>query len=272
MKLGLGLIDADAAQIVHSAREHGATGILIGDWHFRETKADQLSGMLAENNLEICQFGAFGFNPLLPTKEKEKQTYKQIELAAFLGAKTIVFSGGTYNPNKNYCAHPDNYTDKAIIEAAKTLRPLVQKATSANIIACLEIHFATVLTDWAACKRMVEAIDAPVKLNLDAANMIRFEHYWNTTAFLRQGLETIGEHIATIHAKDIILHDELHLHMDECPAGDGCLDYAELTRLIDHYLDPQVYMIVEHTPIEKLSSAFNHIREAATTSGVTILQ
>jgi sugar phosphate isomerase/epimerase len=232
---------------------------------------DTFTQMMADNGIEICQFGAFAFNPLLPTPEAEQQVHAQIELAAALGSKSIVFSGGSYNPVHLYCAHPDNYTEQAIAQSADTLRPLVEKASAAGMVVSLEIHFATVLTTWAACKRMVEVMGVPVKLNLDAANMVRFEHYWNTVPFLREGFDIIGEHIATVHAKDIVIRDQLHLHLDECPAGEGCLDYGELLRLVDARLDPQTYVIVEHTPLEKLPAAFAHVRAAAAQNHVSIL-
>ena len=93
----------------------------------------------------------------------------------------------------------------------------------------LEIHFATVLCDWKACRQLIEEIGSPaVKINLDSANMIRYEHYWSSTDYLREGIESLGEMIETCHAKDVVMHDALHLHMDECPAGEGCLDYADI--------------------------------------------
>ena len=140
------------------------------------------------------------------------------------------------------------------------------------MLVTLEIHFATVLCDWNACRKLIEETGSPaVKINLDAANMIRFEHYWNSTDYLREGMEILGAMIETCHAKDVVMHDALHLHMDECLAGEGCLDYAEISRLVDTQLRPDTYMVVEHTPLDKLSAAMTYIRDSAAKAGVTIV-
>ena len=274
MRLGLGLggLGLDANQLIETAKIYGVSGLLMDVSEVRKMPIDDWRRQLAENDLEIVQVGAWRFNPLRPTPETEQITRDAIALAAVLGAPRIILGGGTKNPNHSFCGHPDNFSDEAVAEAATTLKPLARKAEGAGVLVTLEIHFATVLTDWNACRKLIEAIDSPaVKINLDSANMIRFEHYWSSTEYLREGIESLGQMIETCHAKDVVMHDALHLHMDECPAGEGCLDYAEIIRLVESHLRPDTYMIVEHTPLDKLPAAMAYIRDSAAKAGVAIV-
>ena len=77
--------------------------------------------------------------------------------------------------------------------------------------------------------------------------------------------------IETCHAKDVVMHDALHLHMDECPAGEGCLNYADIIALVDEHLRRDTYMVVEHTPLDKLPAAMAYIRDSAAKAGVEIV-
>ena len=67
------------------------------------------------------------------------------------------------------------------------------------------------------------------------------------------------------------MENQLHLHMLECPAGDGCLDYVTYIRLLESELGPEGYLIVEHTPEERVADAVAFIRERADEAGVAIL-
>ena len=227
---------------------------------------------LAASDLEVVQVGGWALNPLRPTAETEDIARDAIAAAADIGAPCIVLGGGTKNPNHSFCGHPDNFSDPAIAEAAAALKPLAREAEAADVLVTLEIHFATVLCDWDACRKLIENIDSPaVKLNLDAANMITYYDYWTSSDYIRIGVESLAGMIETCHAKDVIMRDALHLHIDECPAGQGCLDYAEIIRLVDAHLRPETYMVVEHTPLDMLPAAMTYIRDSAAKAGVAIV-
>ena len=70
------------------------------------------------------------------------------------------------------------------------------------------------------------------------------------------------------HAKDVVMQNALHPHMDECPAGEGCMDYVTYLRLLEEALGPDGYLIVEHTPPEKLEAAVKHIRRYTEEAGL----
>ena len=273
MRLGLGLggLGLDAKGLIEQAKNYGVSGLLMDVSEVRKQPIGDWRRQLADNELEVVQVGAWALNPLRPTPETEQIARDALAAAADIGAPRIVLGGGTKNPNHSFCGHPDNFSDAAIAEAASNLKPLAREAEAAGLLVTLEIHFATVLCDWDACRKLIEATGSPaVKINLDAANMIRYQDYWNSTDRIRVGVEKLGALIETCHAKDVLMHDALHLHMDECPAGEGCLHYADIIALVDKHLRPDTYMVVEHTPLDKLPAAMSYIRESAAEAGVTI--
>ncbi len=262
----------DANGLIEQAKTYGVSGLLLDVSEVRKQPIADWRRQLADNALEIVQVGAWALNPLRPTPETEQIARDALAAAAEIGAPRIILGGGTKNPNHSFCGHPDNFSDAAIVEAASNLKPLAHDAEAAGLLMTLEIHFATVLCDWDACRKLIEAVESPaVKLNLDAANMIRYDDYWNSSDYIRAGLQKLGALIETCHAKDVVMHDALHLHIDECPAGEGCLNYADIIQLVDTHLPPDTYMVVEHTPLDKLPAAMRYIRESAAKAGVTIV-
>ena len=274
MRLGLGLggQGLDARGLIEQAKAHGVSGLLMDVSEVRKQSIAEWRRQLTDNQLEVVQVGGWALNPLRPTPETEQIARDALAAAADLGAPCIIMGGGTKNPNHSFCGHPDNFSDEAIAEAAATLKPLAREAVAAGVTITLEIHFATVLCDWKACRKLVEAVASPaVKINLDAANMIRYQDYWNSSAYIRKGIKSLGALIETCHAKDVVMHDALHLHMDECPAGEGCLNYADIIALVDAHLRPDTYMVVEHTPLSKLPAAMAFIKDSAAQAGVAII-
>lgn len=274
MRLGLGLggqgLDSDA--LIEQAKIHGVSGLLLDVSEVRQQPIANWRRQLADNELEVVQVGGWAHNPLLPKPQTEQIARDAIAAAADLGAPCIIFGGGTKNPNHSFCGHPDNFTDEAIAEAATSLGPLAQEAEAAGVLVTLEIHFATVLHDWNACRKLIDSVDSPaVRINLDAANMIRYSDYWSSSDYIREGIESLGTMIQACHAKDVVMHDALHLHMDECPAGEGCLNYADIISLIDRHLRPDTYLVVEHTPLESLPAAMAYIKDCAAEAGVAII-
>ena len=67
--------------------------------------------------------------------------------------------------------------------------------------------------------------------------------------------------IKSCHAKDIILREQLTVHLDECRPGTGCLDYAIFLRELAK-LDPDTPLLIEHLPHEEYPAAAAHVRKA----------
>jgi len=271
MKLGIGASDVSIVDLIELANQNEVSGILTRKQQLGSLSPSELRELVDLNDLEICQWGSWDYNPLLPTPQTLQTALEDIAIAKEIGSHTVVMPGGSFNQEHPFCAHPDNFDDRAIAEAASSLQPVAEVAEEKEVVVALEFHFATVMKDWAACKHLLEQIgSAWIQLEFDAGNMVQLENYWNTRALLHQGFDLVGNSIATCHVKDIVLRNQLHFHMDDCPAGEGCIDWVELIKLVGERLHPDTYLIIEHTPVDKIAGTVDYMRTCAEKAGATI--
>ena len=73
---------------------------------------------LRERGLEVCQIGAFGYNPLSTDRERQAQQAALLEqvipLAAETGCPYVVINGGNYHPSGFGAGDALNFTDQAL--------------------------------------------------------------------------------------------------------------------------------------------------------------
>ena len=71
--------------------------------------------------------------------------------------------------------------------------------------------------------KLLKAIDRPqLAVHFDPVNSPR--RYFNTSALIKECFDKLGPHIKSCHAKDILMHDKLTVHLDEVRPGLGNLD------------------------------------------------
>ena len=99
--------------------------------------------------------------------------------------------------------------------------------------------------------RLIDAIDrAAFAVHFDPVNLICSpQRYFNNAAIIEEFCRRLGGHIRGCHAKDILLHDRLTVHLDEACPGDGGLDYAAYLREIAK-LDADTPICLEHMATE----------------------
>ena len=85
------------------------------------------------------------------------------------------------------------------------------------------------------------------------------------------GAYLLGPHIVSCHAKDIILRDELTMHLSECPPGLGNLDWGVFVRELGR-LDRDIPLMIEHlSDPEDCRAAAAYIRNVAQIEGVPVV-
>jgi sugar phosphate isomerase/epimerase len=99
--------------------------------------------------------------------------------------------------------------------------------------------------------RLVDAIDRPsFAVHFDPVNLICSpQRYYNNAALIGEFIALLGPRIKSVHAKDIILRDQLTTHLDEVRPGLGGLNYRHLLRELNH-LDANLPLMLEHLPAE----------------------
>lgn len=119
-------------------------------------------------------------------------------------------------------------------------------------------------------KLMKDVDRAAFGVHLDFANMINsIERYRRSSEFIRGCFELLGPHIRSIHAKDLLIDDNiLPLSIQETPPGTGSIDLGLVLRLADG-LGADTPVFVEHLPDhEAYMAAAEHMRRTAKAAGI----
>lgn len=228
-----------------------------------------------KNNIVIAEVGAFGNNPICPdeaTRQKGIEACQQkLALADHIGARCCVNVAGSRSDN---WAGPDknNYgedTFDLIVESVRTIIDAVKPTRS---------FYALEMMPWIYPDSpdtnldLLRAIDRPqFAVHFDPVNIINSpRRYCNNSALIRECFDKLGPYIKSCHAKDILLHNKLTVHLDEVRPGTGTLDYKTfLTEL--NKLHPDTPLMIEHLKgEEEYAKAAEHIRTVATQNGMSL--
>lgn len=107
-------------------------------------------------------------------------------------------------------------------------------------------------------------------VHLDPVNWITSPaRYYDNAALLRDCFQKLGPWIVSCHAKDIWLQNNLTVHLDEVPPGQGKLDYGVYLSLLAR-LPGDVPLILENLPREAYPAARKAVVEAAAETGVSL--
>jgi sugar phosphate isomerase/epimerase len=137
----------------------------------------------------------------------------------------------------------------------------------------LECHTNTALIDAPATRVVLDAVSSPwLKVHLDPVNWITPATIFRTGAAIEAMFDVLRpEAIYGAHAKGVALEDRLIVHLNETDAGaaDDRLDYPVFLRRLDR-LGPDTYLVIEHTPVERIPAARDFIRRVAAGEGIVI--
>lgn len=119
---------------------------------------------------------------------------------------------------------------------------------------------------------LLEAINRPTfAVHFDPVNLICSpQRYFANTALISEFITVLGQHIKSVHVKDIILRDHLTTHLDEVRAGFGGINYYNLLRELNH-LDINLPIMLEHLPgADDYKLAEAHIRSVAAEINISL--
>ena len=195
---------------------------------------------------------------------------KQLAMAERVGARCCVNIAGSYGPKWDG-PHPDDLTDAAFDQIVQTTRQIIDAVKPTRTFYTLETMPWMYPDSADSYLRLIKAIDRKaMAVHFDPVNIINCpSRYFRTDLVLEDAFAKLGPHIRSCHAKDIILRNNLTVHLDECVPGAGGLDYkvflAQMARL-----DPDTTLIMEHMKMEQFPAAADFIRRTAGQIGVAI--
>jgi len=228
----------------------------------------------AEADIVIAEVGAWS-NPIsYDDKERGAALAKcksALDLADRIGARCCVNVVGSRSDNWAG-PHIDSFTDETIELVVDSVREIVDAVKPTRTFWTIETMPWIIPDSPDSYLALLDAIDRDrVAVHFDPVNMISNpRRYCDTTSFLRECFEKLGPRIKSCHAKDIVLRNELTVHLSEALPGEGALDYAEFLRQVARLKD-DVPIMLEHlaTP-EEYDRAASYIRHVAATERLVL--
>ena len=120
--------------------------------------------------------------------------------------------------------------------------------------------------------RLIKAIDRKAfAVHFDPVNLVSSpQRYFASGRLIEECLAKLGPYIKSCHAKDILLRQNLTVHLDEVPPGQGNLDYPAFLRGLNK-LEADIPLMLEHlSNEEEYRTAAAYIRNLAGQEGIAL--
>ncbi len=225
-------------------------------------------------DIVIAEVGAWS-NPLgsdpVAAKAALDQCKASLALADRIGARCCVNIAGSCGRKWD---GPDaaDLTDATFDRIVTMVREIIDAAKPTRSFYTLETMPWMYPDSPDAYLRLIKAIDRKAfAVHLDPANLLCSpQRYFGNARLLEECFAKLGAHIKSCHAKDILLRENLTVHLDEVRPGLGYLDYPVFLRALSR-LDADVPLMLEHLPNEdEYRAAAEHIRGVARREGVAV--
>ncbi len=171
----------------------------------------------------------------------------KLAVADAVGANCAVSYIGSYSAGTDYAPAAANMGQEAFDAAVETVRYLLDTVKPKRAKFALEMMQYSLPDSVDSYVELIRAVDRPMfGAHFDPVNLIMTPRvYWNNGALIRECFEKLGQYVCSCHAKDITLHHQAALHLDEVQIGEGVLDYREYLIQLDR-LDRDVPLLTEH--------------------------
>jgi sugar phosphate isomerase/epimerase len=215
-----------------------------------------------ESDIVIAEVGAWS-NPLSQDnkirREAREFCKRQLELAERIGAVCCVNIAGSLGAKwDGPCA--EDLTAAAFARIVESVQEIVDSVQPERAVYTLETMPWMYPDSPQSYLELMQAIDRKsVAAHLDPVNLINCPvRYFHNAEFLRECFALLGPQIVGVHAKDILLRENLTVHLDEVRPGLGGLDYGVFLEEM-RALPPDTPFMLEHLPSEeeyRLAAAF----------------
>ncbi len=221
----------------------------------------------AEADILIAEVGAW-CNPISPDPAIRDAALKKckdsLALADKIGARCCVNVSGSRGEHWDGPDRADltPETFDIIVETVREIIDAVQPQRAVYSLEAMPWSYPDTPENYV---RLIEAIDREaLGVHLDPVNWVSSPQlYFNNTALIEASFEQLGPQIRSCHAKDIVMHPQLTVHLDEVRPGLGTLDYPTFLHLA-HDLDPDMPVMLEHLPeAEDYRLAADYVRSVA---------
>lgn len=185
---------------------------------------------------------------------------ERLAIADAVGAGCAVSYIGSFRAGTDYAPAAENMGPEAFDACVETVRYLLDTVKPTRAKFALEMMQYSLPDSVDSYVELINAIDRPMfGAHFDPVNIIMTPRvYFDNGALIRECFDKLGQWVVSCHAKDIKLHHQAALHLDEVQIGEGVLDYrtylGELNRL-----PREVPLMLEHLKGEEYAVARDRI-------------
>ena len=225
-------------------------------------------------DIVIAETGAWS-NPLAADDAERAAAFEkctaQLALAERVGARCCVNIAGSRGAKWD---GPDakNLTSETFDMIVEVVRNIIDAVKPARTSYTLEPMPWMYPDSAGSYERLLRAVGRDrFAVHFDPVNLVSsVARYYDTAGLVRDFCARLGPRIKSVHAKDIILREELTTHLDEVRPGLGGFDYPAFLREIDK-LDPDMPLLLEHLPDEaEYDAAAAYVRGVARGEGIAL--
>jgi sugar phosphate isomerase/epimerase len=231
---------------------------------------------LRDKGLQVCQIGAFGYNPLSTDRESQIKQGAMLEhlipLAPEVGCNYIVICGGNYHPSGFGAGDPRNFTDQALDEIAAVLQPMLALAEQAGVCLSIEPYLKTAIYSPERFLALHARVgSAALRVNVDPTSLYDYWDLWDADEKVTQVCTKLAGHYGLGHIKEVALAEGFHIHAGLAPLGEGVTDWAKVLRLMEPNMPEDSWVILEHVQSgEEARKSLELLRTAAASAGVSL--
>lgn len=224
------------------------------------------------HDVMLAEIGAWN-NMLDPDLSRRKANVEanieKLALADEVGVLCCVNIAGSFNLERWDGPHPQNLSEEAFELTVQNVRTIIDAVKPERAKYSLETMPWVIPDSADSYLRLVKAIDRPAfAVHLDPVNIVNSPaRYYQNAGLLRECFEKLGPWIISCHAKDIVLRDDLTVHLDETRPGLGGLDYRVFLRELNR-LPGDIPLMLEHLPPEEYPPARKYVLSIADDLGV----
>ncbi len=194
-----------------------------------------------------------------------------IRLSARLTCPTTYFRPGSLNPNGAWLPHPDNRSDATLDRLVDSAKKVCAVAESEGVYLAVEAGVVSPLYSPERVRDFFDAVAMPaLRFNVDPVNLVAsLDVAYDTTSLIEECLELMADEIIGCDAKDFRVVDALLPHFEEEVIGatTAMLDNVTLLKGLQACA-PEIVVMVEHYPDDKIPAAARGIRDAADAAGI----
>lgn len=226
----------------------------------------------AAENIVLAEIGIWR-NLVSPDEAVRKANLayavERLAIADAVGAGCAVSYIGSFKAGTDYAPAAENMGREAFDTCVETVRYLLDTVKPTRAKFALEMMQYSLPDSVESYVELIRAIDRPMfGAHFDPVNIIMTPRvYFDNGALIRECFDKLGPWVVSCHAKDIKLHHQAALHLDEVQIGDGVLDYRTYLSQLNR-LPREVPLMLEHLEGEEYAVARDRVFAVGDAIGV----